>query len=168
VLSARRKRQQQKQRLTRIYTDVADLRGAGRLGYDARQMAKQNLKHSELTERLIQIYFEISNELGYGFLESIYEKAFVLLLAERSIPFQQQYPLDVIFRGTPLGEFRADLIVDLKVIIELKATQNIEVAHEKQLLNYLRAPVWKSDCYSISVRKRSSADWSSRISARHG
>lgn len=60
-------------------------------------MTGENLKHSELTQLLIGIYFEVYRELGYGFLESIYEKAFVLLLMEKGIPFQQQCPLDVTF-----------------------------------------------------------------------
>ena len=102
-------------------------------------MSRENLKHAELTERLIQTYFEIYNELGYGFIESIYEQAFVLLLSEKKIPFQQQYSLDVRFRGTILGEFRADLIVSSAVIVELKAAQNIDIGHERQLLNYLKA-----------------------------
>lgn len=74
-----------------------------KLRYDAAPMKTVDLKHSELTERLIGIYFEIYNELGYGFLESIYEKAFTMLLAERSIQFQQQVPLAVRFRGNKLG-----------------------------------------------------------------
>ena len=102
-------------------------------------MREENHKHWELTERLIGIYFEIYNELGYGFLECIYEEAFTLLLKERQIPFTRQPAFDVRFRGAVLGEFRADLIVDSAVIVELKAAQKIDVAHEKQLLNYLKA-----------------------------
>ncbi|MBV9072453.1 MAG: GxxExxY protein, partial [Acidobacteria bacterium] len=99
-------------------------------------MRDEHLKHAELTEKLIAIYFEIYNELGYGFLECIYEKAFTLLLEERKIPFSRQSTFDVSFRGTVLGEFRADLIVDGAVIVELKAAQKIDLAHEKQVLNY--------------------------------
>jgi len=102
-------------------------------------MMATDLKYSELTERLIGIYFEVYRELGYGFLEHIYEKAFVMLLEERSIHFQQQVPLRVTFRGNELGEFRADLIIESVVIVELKAVQKIDLAHEKQILNYLRA-----------------------------
>ena len=100
-------------------------------------MRDEHLKHAELTEKLIAIYFEIYNELGYGFLECIYEKAFTLLLEERKIPFSRQSTFDVSFRGTVLGEFRADLIVDGAVIVELKAAQKIDLAHEKQVLNYV-------------------------------
>jgi GxxExxY protein len=102
-------------------------------------MPRGNLIHAELTELLIGIYFEVYNELGYGFLESIYEKAFVSLLTERKIAFQQQCLLEVTFRGKVLGEFKADLIIERAVIVELKAVQKLELPHEKQLLNYLKA-----------------------------
>ena len=102
-------------------------------------MREENHKQWELTERLIGIYFEIYNELGYGFLECIYEEAFTLLLKERQIPFTRQSAFDVKFRGAVLGQFRADLIADSAVIVEFKAAQKIDAAHEKQLLNYLKA-----------------------------
>lgn len=102
-------------------------------------MTRVPLKHADVTERLIGIYFEVYNELGYGFLEAIYEKAFIMLLTERGIAFQQQFPLYVSFRGKQLGEFRADLVVESLVIVEFKAVQSLDTAHEKQLLNYLKA-----------------------------
>jgi len=62
-----------------------------------------------------------------------------LVLASRGIPFQRQYPVGVFFRGTNVGEFRADLLVASSVIVEMKAVQKLDLSHEKQLLNYLRA-----------------------------
>lgn len=77
--------------------------------------------------------------MDIGFLEHIYEKAFTILLQERGIRFQQQVPLAVTFRGSELGEFRADMIVESVVIVEFKAAQKLDLAHEKQILNYLKA-----------------------------
>ena len=101
-------------------------------------MTQQEFKHSEVTERLIGIFFEVYNELGYGFLESVYEQAYIIVLASQGVSFQQQCPINVSFRGTNVGEFRADLLVESAVIVEMKAVQKLDLSHEKQLLNYLR------------------------------
>ena len=98
-----------------------------------------DLKHSELTEKLINTYYTLYNELGYGFLESIYQKAFALMLRERGISFSEQHPIRVTFHGAALGDFFADLLVESAVLVELKAMRDLEQAHERQLLNYLRA-----------------------------
>ena len=97
------------------------------------------LKHKELTERLIGIFFSIYNELGHGFLESVYEQAFAVVLAENNIFFERQIAIPVRFHGQTIGEFRADLLVERKLLIELKTGRDIDQAWEKQLLNYLRA-----------------------------
>ena len=97
------------------------------------------LKHADLTEKLIGIFFSIHNELGHGFLECVYEQAFSVTLAEQNIFFQRQIAVPVWFHGKQIGEFRADLLVDGKVLVELKTGRDIEPAWEKQLLNYLRA-----------------------------
>lgn len=97
------------------------------------------LKHGELTEKLIGIFFAIHNELGHGFLESVYEQAFSVVLAENGIFFEKQIAVPVWFHGNQIGEFRVDLLVDRKVILELKTGRDIDPAWEKQLLNYLRA-----------------------------
>ena len=100
---------------------------------------EHGIKHRDLTEKLIGIFFAIYNELGYGFLESVYEQAFSLSLAENGIFFQRQVALPVFFHGHQIGDFRADLFVDGKVLVELKAGRAIEPSWEKQVLNYLRA-----------------------------
>ena len=100
---------------------------------------QRGLKHADLTEKLIGIFFNIHNELGHGFLESVYEQAFSVVLAENNIFFQTQMAVPVWFHGQQIGEFRADLLVDGKVLVELKTGRDIEPAWEKQLLNYLRA-----------------------------
>jgi GxxExxY protein len=100
---------------------------------------ERGLKHRELTEKLIRIFFDIYNELGHGFLESVYQKAFAVSLAEKNIFFEQQVAVPVWYHGHQIGDFRADLLVDRKVILELKVGRAMDSAWEKQLLNYLRA-----------------------------
>ena len=97
------------------------------------------MKHEALTEQLIRIFYDVYNELGHGFLESIYQKAFAVVLAERALQFQEQMPLEVRFHGVSLGEFRVDLVAESSVLIELKAVSALERAHEKQVLNYLKS-----------------------------
>jgi GxxExxY protein len=99
----------------------------------------RGLKHGELTEKLIGIFFAIHNEIGHGFLECVYEQAFSVVLAESGIFLERQIAVPVWFHGKQIGEFRADLLVDRKVLVELKTGRDIEPAWEKQLLNYLRA-----------------------------
>ncbi|MGA7683441.1 MAG: GxxExxY protein [Terriglobales bacterium] len=98
----------------------------------------RGLKHFEVTEKIISVFYEVYNELGHGFIESVYEQALGIALAEHRIFFQRQIAIPVWFHGKPVGDFRADLLVDNKVIVELKVGRAIETAWEKQLLNYLR------------------------------
>ena len=102
-------------------------------------LSADEFKHAELTEKLIGIFFSVYNELGHGFLESVYEEAFSISLAEHQVFFQRQIGIPVWYHDRKIGEFRADLLVDGKVILELKVGRDIEPAWEKQLLNYLRA-----------------------------
>ncbi|HEV2732823.1 MAG TPA: GxxExxY protein [Terriglobales bacterium] len=100
---------------------------------------RHGLKHADLSEKLIGIFFNIYNELGHGFLESVYEQAFSVSLAEQGIFFERQIAVPVFFHQQKIGDFRADLLVDSKILIELKTGRDIDPAWEKQLLNYLRA-----------------------------
>ena len=95
----------------------------------------RGLIHSGLTEKIIGIFYEVYNELGHGFLESVYEQALAIALAERGIFFQRQIAVPVWFRGHQVGDFRAGLLIENKVIVELKVGRAIESAWEKQLLN---------------------------------
>ena len=79
------------------------------------------------------------NELGHGFLESIYQKAFLAVLAERRLQFKEQMALEVRFHGVSLGDFRVDLVVESAVLLEFKAVSALEKAHDKQILNYLKS-----------------------------
>ena len=98
-----------------------------------------SLKHRELTEKIIGAFYDVYNELGHGFLESVYEKALAIAIAQAGMKVEQQVPVSVWFRGQQVGDFRADMLIDRNVLLELKAARTIEQAHEKQLLNYLRA-----------------------------
>lgn len=100
---------------------------------------KQEMKHKVLTEKLIGIFYSVYNDPGHSFLESIYQKAFTLHLAKHGLRFEEQKSIRVVYIGVDLGDFRADLVLESLVIVELKAVAALEKAHERQLLNYLRA-----------------------------
>lgn len=93
----------------------------------------------KLTERVIGCAFEVHNELGSGFLEKVYENALRIELRLAGFEVKQQVPLPVTYKGQVVGEFYADLIVDDRLIIELKAVQTLAKEHEVQLVNYLAA-----------------------------
>ena len=96
-------------------------------------------KNKELTKIIIGACFEVSNELGVGFLESVYEKALCIVLNEKGLNVEEQAPLEVKFRNRMVGVFYADLLVENLVIIELKAVTSLKPEHEAQLINYLKA-----------------------------
>ena len=96
-------------------------------------------KQGELTGQIIRIFYDVYNELGYGFLESVYEKAMCIALAEVGLTVACQRDLAVHFRGHVVGEFTTDIIVNDCVLIELKAARGFDSSHESQTLNYLRA-----------------------------
>ena len=94
---------------------------------------------SDITESILECGFEISNELGIGFLESVYENALIIALRQKGMRVDQQVPLSVSFRGEPIGRFQIDLLFDHQVIVELKAAKSLAPEHQMQILNYLRA-----------------------------
>ena len=97
------------------------------------------MKHEELTAAILKCCFEVSNELGSGFLESVYEKALIVALAQTGLPVQAQVPLKVTFRGVIVGDFFADLIVENKILIEIKSVSKLTSDHKAQVINYLNA-----------------------------
>jgi GxxExxY protein len=99
----------------------------------------ERLQHRALTEEIIEVFYAVYNELGFGFLESVYENAMVLALRQLGLEVQQQAPVPVYFRGRQVGEFRCDLLVESKVMLELKAAKAIATEHVAQTLNYLKA-----------------------------
>ena len=100
---------------------------------------ERRYKHSELTEKIIGIFYDVYNELGFGFLESVYEAALSVAFKEKGISFERQVSIPVYFHGQKIGTYDADLLVDGLVLLELKACKAIEPAHEAQLLHYLRS-----------------------------
>jgi GxxExxY protein len=100
---------------------------------------RPDAKHSELTDAIIGVFFDVYNELGHGFLESVCEASMAIGLKDAGLRVERQVPIAVWFRGQQVGTFIADLVVEGLVIVELKAARNIDPGHEAQLLNYLRA-----------------------------
>src|SRR5215469_14610748 len=96
-------------------------------------------KHSELTDVIIGVFYDVNNELGFGFLESVYQKAMNSALTEKGLRVESEVATSVFFRGQKVGDFRADLLVNQIVLLELKTVERIVRAHEAQVLNYLRS-----------------------------
>lgn len=96
-------------------------------------------QHADLTSKIIGCAYKVYNTMGFGFLESVYEKCMLIELARIGVQAQQQYPITVLCEGHLVGEFIADLLVEDVVIVELKSVRAIAPAHEVQLVNYLRA-----------------------------
>ncbi len=103
--------------------------------------AVTGLKHQELTGQIIRVFFDVYNELGAGFLESVYVEALAVALGEAGLSVHREMPLAVRFRGNIIGHFRADLVVGGAVLVETKASPYLHQTHSAQVLNYLRATV---------------------------
>jgi len=99
----------------------------------------QDIKHKKLTEKIIKIFYKVYNTLGYGFLEKIYENAMMIEFKRENIPAVPQYAIKVVYQNEVVGEYFADILVDGKVIVEIKAARNLGLDNEAQLLNYLKA-----------------------------
>ncbi|NCO33622.1 MAG: GxxExxY protein [Armatimonadetes bacterium] len=95
--------------------------------------------YEELTGKVLEACFEVINELGLGFLESVYEKALLIALQQKGLSVGAQVPLKVTFRGHVVGDFFADVLVEDKVIVELKAVRELLPEHQAQVINYLKA-----------------------------
>jgi GxxExxY protein len=95
--------------------------------------------HEGITKTIIGCAFEVINELGSGFLESVYEKAMMVALADAGLSVESQCSIKVMFRKKVVGDFYADLLVESKVLIELKAVKAIAPEHQAQIINYLNA-----------------------------
>ena len=93
----------------------------------------------ELSEKIIGSAIEVHKELGNGFLEKVYENALLLELTKNLINAKQQYPISVMYKGQMVGEYFADILVEDKIILELKVVKKLEPIHEAQLLHYLKA-----------------------------
>jgi len=99
----------------------------------------QDLKYRKLTEKIISIFYRVYNKLGYGFLEKVYENAMMLEFKKEGITAISQSPIKVLYEAETIGEYYADILVDNKVIVEIKASRRLVNENEAQLLNYLKA-----------------------------
>jgi GxxExxY protein len=96
-------------------------------------------KYKSLTEKIIGIFYRVYNNLGYGFLEKVYENAMMIEFKRDDISAVSQYAIKVFYEGEIIGEYFTDILVDDKVIVEIKAVRSIAIENEAQLLNYLKA-----------------------------
>jgi GxxExxY protein len=97
------------------------------------------LLHAALTEQVIGAFYQVYNAHGYGFLEKVYRRSMDVALSWRNLTVQAEVPFSVTFLGEIVGEYRADLVVDNRVIVECKSVEHIPAAYEAQVMNYLRA-----------------------------
>jgi GxxExxY protein len=104
-----------------------------------RSINQIDMLHKELTDRIIACFYRVYTNLGYGFLEKVYENAMLIELNKNGLKAISQYPIKVNYDGVSVGEYFADIIVEDKVIIELKASANLVPENILQLQNYLKA-----------------------------
>ncbi len=97
------------------------------------------MEHRELTGKILKCCFAVAKELGAGFLESVYQRALIVALTQSGLKVAAQFPLKVFFRGVVVGDFFADLVVEEKVLLELKAVGRTLPEHKAQVINYLNA-----------------------------
>jgi len=99
----------------------------------------ESLLHKDITEEIINAYYFVYNELGFGFLEKVYENAMLIELKSRGFKVESQKIVKVHFKDSIVGEYFADIIVEDKIILELKSCEALVPEHEVQLFNYLKA-----------------------------
>lgn len=98
------------------------------------------LLHHDLTDTILKCFYKVYNELGFGFLEKVYENALLIELLQNNLHSSQQTPIKVYYQNTAVGNYFADILVENKNILELKAGEGgIILEHELQLVNYLKA-----------------------------
>ncbi len=99
--------------------------------------------HQEITSKIISAFYTVYNILGYGFLEKVYENSLEIELKKIGLKVEKQFPIDVYYDDINVGKYFADLVVEEKVILELKASESLCEEHEFQLINYLKATGFK-------------------------
>jgi GxxExxY protein len=97
------------------------------------------LLHHETSEAILAAFFDVYNELGYGFLEAVYSSALELELARRGVVARREVPIRVWYKGEEVGFYRADLLVNERVLVEVKASRRVDESAYSQLIHYLRA-----------------------------
>lgn len=99
----------------------------------------KNYPHQELTKSIIGIYYNVYNELGYGFLEKVYHRAMIVELNKNGYEVEHEKKIEVFYKNEVVGTYIPDLIINKSVILELKCVEYLIEAHENQLINYLKA-----------------------------
>ena len=99
----------------------------------------ENYKYKDLTDTIIGAFYDVYNELGFGFLENVYQNALYFELLDKNLKVEPQKAIDVYYRTHIVGKYKADLVVNDLVILELKAVDCLVEEHELQLINYLKA-----------------------------
>ena len=99
----------------------------------------EDILYKELSYQIVGLAMQVHRELGFGFSEKVYENALMMLLRQERLPALQQAPLSVYFRGEVVGDYYADIVIENKIILELKSVDRIIDAHRSQVLNYLKA-----------------------------
>ena len=102
-------------------------------------MVEFNGLQAELTDRVLKVFYEVANELGHGFFESVYRKSMVIALRQTGMHVEEEVPVPVSFRGQPVGVFYADIVVEDALVLELKVSEEISKTAESQMTHYLRA-----------------------------
>lgn len=102
-------------------------------------MSEEELIHKELVYEVVGCAMKVHRELGYGFLEKVYENSMMVLLNKKSIKAKQQFPVPVHFENVVVGEYFADFMIEDKILVELKTVEKITNVHFAQVLNYLKA-----------------------------
>jgi len=100
---------------------------------------QEELVPKELVDIILKHFYRIYNDLGYGFLERVYQNALYFALTDEGLKCETEKPIKVYFDGRVVGDYRADILVEDCVILELKATEDFNLAYENQLINYLKA-----------------------------
>jgi len=97
------------------------------------------MKHQDLTAKIIGCAYQVHNTLGFGFLEAIYQNALLIELIKAGLQAEKEKKIQVHYQKQLVGDYMADIIVESKVILELKSVKDLHPAHEAQLINYLKA-----------------------------
>mgnify|MGYP001578500546 CR=1 FL=1 len=100
---------------------------------------EKEIIHKDLAYQVIGLAMDVHSGLGYGFLEKVYENALMVLLRREGINAKQQSPINIFFEGQNVGDYFADILVEDKIIVELKSVEKIIDIHKAQALNYLKA-----------------------------
>lgn len=100
---------------------------------------KNKILYKDLSYKIIGLSMEVYNKLGYGFLEKVYENSLMILFKREGMQAEQQVPIKVYFDGKVVGNYVADILIENKIILELKSVERIINVHKAQVLNYLTA-----------------------------